>query len=128
MSSYTRIDPNKIYEVKGEVCQLSTAVKELAVGNNNVVVSAVSGKRIKVMGFTAQDTAGAMGYLYLKTASGGTIIWSRTSYPANTLGALLQIPVIDSGYCETNTGEGLYVDVYTSALSLNLQYIIYTPS
>lgn len=121
------LNPPKYYQVGGDVSPLLTAVGEIAVGNNNALVSAVSGKRIRIMGFVAQATAGTVGYLYLKSASGGSIIWTRTTYPASTNGDVLLIPVINSGYCETNTGEGLYIDVYTTAIGINLQYITYTP-
>jgi hypothetical protein len=123
----TIIDPVRIYEYKDSgVSAVATGAVELGTGNNQVVVAAVTGKRIRVMGWSVQGTTSTQGYFYLKSASGGSLRTGRWTFPAST--ALpWHLPVIASGYFETVTGEGLYIDITTAALSMDLYYTTYTP-
>jgi len=124
------VDPVRKYEfTKGgasRVSQIQCAPKELGTGNNQTVVTAVSGERIRVMGWRAQGTTSTQGYFYLKSASGGTLLTARWTFPPST--SLPDIlPITDGGYYETNTGEGLFIDITTAALSLDLYYVTYVP-
>lgn len=120
-------DPIRRFELKGEACKLKSVYLQTTVANNILVVTGVSGKIIRVMGILADSTAATIAGLTFKSASGGTNILHMV-VPANssaTPNALL--PITDSGYTETNTGEGLFVDCVTTAANVTLFYIVYTP-
>jgi len=123
---FEMIDPTRIFEVNGQVCLLSCATSVPTVANNQTVVAAVSGKRIRGMGLTAQSNVdAAIAGIALKSASGGSIIYQFYAPPR--LSSPEHLPIAACGYFETNTGEGLYVDVSTNVAILNVFYIIYTP-
>ena len=125
--TYFRVDPTRMYETPNGVCKLSCAAIVTTVANNQQVVAAVSGKRIRVMGWLAQSVAAAVGAFTLKSASGGTALMTPLYVPAITAGACEKLPIVDSGYMETVAGEGLFVDVITAAINLDVFYIIYAP-
>lgn len=126
MSDFLMIDPVKVFQVNGEACPITPLVSTVAVGNNNSLLAAITGKRIRVMGYIAQSSAAGASQFQLKSASGGTVIknWETQNGIA---AAPLYLPIVNSGYCETNTGEGLFADVATSILYLTIFYITYTP-
>lgn len=119
------IDPIRLFEVNKQVSTLQTAVFNSAVANNQLIVTAVSGQRIRVMGFTMQSAA-AQGNPIFKNGSGGAYISAAFWAPASTLPPFV-LPVTDSGYFETTTGTGLYADVATAIVYMNVFYITYTP-
>lgn len=121
------VDPVKKFQVNGDVCQLFTAAAGIGVGNNAAVVSAVTGKRIRVMGWRIQSQTSAQATYAFKSASGGTFLTPTRYTPI--WGTLIDdiLDVIDSGYFETNTGEGLYVDVTIEAIAVMVFYITYKP-
>jgi len=122
------VDPVRKFLVKEQVCQLTNYYLSASVANNQQVVAAVSGKRIRVMGLWGISGGAGISSCTLKSASGGTALQSFT-LPANTSAQPnVQMPVVDSGYYETVTGEGLFLDVATTAALINVQVIIYTPT
>jgi hypothetical protein len=125
--SLFQIDPIRVFQIKGHVSPLKNSSLIHTVGANRQVVAAVTGQRIRVMGWLAQSTGAAVSNFGLKSASGGTFILAGVVVPMITNGVIDKLPIVETGYCETNTGEGLFVDVITSDLSLNLFYITYTP-
>lgn len=125
--SFTAVNPKKFYEIGGVNCELKTKVSELTVSNNTLVVTAVTGKRIRVMGLISQGDGGTVGSFQYKSASGGTMISIPIVSPPTTNGDVLIIPINETGYWETVTGEGLYVDCVTASLNLQTYYVEYTP-
>ena len=125
--TYFRVDPLRIYETPSGVVQLTCTPFNGAVANNQSVVASASGKRIRVMGWVAQSSTAVVGTMLLKSASGGTALMAPLAVPVITAGSNDKLPVIDSGYFETNTGEGLFCDVTVAAIALTLFYITYTP-
>lgn len=121
-----RVDPIRLFEGPHGVMQLYAARAEIAIGNNATILAGVSGERIRIMGmvFSAEDATA--GFIRLKSASGGTQLLGRITCPVSTSPAF-QLPIVDSGYCETNTGEGLFADVAIAAVYGTIFYITYTP-
>lgn len=123
------IDPTKVYQINnGDTSKLLSFPKRLGVGNDSQVIPAVTGRRILVMGWKIQSSA-AIGSFQFKSASGGTLLTPVFTSPPNTNGATNDLPVIPNGpgYFETNTGEGLFVDVFTAAQEFLIFYITYKP-
>lgn len=123
----TIIDPTRIYEINGEVCPLlSTPLLTLAVGNNQAVVSAVTAKKIRVMGWILSANAVATNPgVALKDGNAGTVL-AGTILPAPEV-KNDKLPIVDSGYFETTAGTGLYADITTATAKVQVFYIAYTP-
>lgn len=119
-----QIDPLRVFEVKGNVCQLQCASLTLT-GNNQQVVAGVAGSRIRVMGWAMQSSDSSRRFYLFKSASGGTRLCGFFNAPPNTADAQ-QFPITISGYFETNTGEGLFADLELD-IHVNVFYIVYTP-
>jgi hypothetical protein len=120
------INPLKVYEVNGEPCPLKTAFGVFGVANNQLVVTAVTGKKIRIMGVSAQCGTGTGAGLVFKNGSGGSVMLG--GYPPHqVLGLFWQEPVIDPGYSDTTVSTGLYADVTGFGCTFNLYYIEYTP-
>jgi len=128
MTGFLMIDPLRVFQVNGEVCPLLCTPVTLAAANAQTVITAVTGKRIRVMGFDAQSTTAANAALNFDSGSGGTLIWGPMNLPLSTDGRFLEKPVIESGYFETVTGVGLFADVATTGAFVNVYYITYTPT
>lgn len=122
------VDPLRKYQVNGEVAQLQTANIALAAGLNQLIVTAVTGKRIRCMGWKAQGNAAGFPSISFKSASGGTVLTPHIYVPNNAAGLTNDLPVTDSGYFETLTGEGLYADINVANLNILVFYIIYKPT
>jgi len=97
-----------------------------AVANNQQIIAAQTGKRIRLLGFTVQSSAAAAGAFLFKSASGGTTIWAVQNVLSNVNPPFV-LDFNSFGYCETNIGEGLFTDVVTTALNFNVFYVVYTP-
>jgi len=121
------IDPIRQYMINGQVSTVTQAFITGTVANNQVVIAAITGKRIRVMCVHLQGTGGAIGAVLFKSASGGTSLSPSYWAPANTNAAQFILPMTDTGYFETNTGEGLYVDIASAGVYVNVFYITYTP-
>jgi hypothetical protein len=122
------IDPVRVFEIKGQVYQLYTAALAFTVANNQSVVAAITGKRIRVMGMSAFSDNGAGGgsTIALLDASGGTVLY-RANVNTGLAQPPHQLPVINSGYFETTAGNGLFLNGTVAAGSINVFYIAYTP-
>lgn len=124
------IDPVRIFEIKGNVCKLLNAAGSATVGSNRTVLTAISGKIIRVMGWKVTSAGSAAGtYFTLLSASGGTTILNGVGVPPNN-GASIQTEtgiITSSGYCETVVGEGLYMNVGGADIYYNIFYLAYTP-
>lgn len=123
------VDPVRTYEFRkggaSEVCTLTSVPGAPGVANNTSLYAGVAGKKHRLMGMIAQSN-GAIGTLLLKSATGGSTILQTIAIPANTSPPLI-LPITDSGYCETNAGEGIFCDVGTTAINLTLFVCTYTP-
>lgn len=121
------VDPSRKYELPTGVAPVLGVPLTTTIANNQQVIAGVSGKKIKVMGLLAQSNGATLGFFSLKSASGGTVIFGPFAPPSNTTGTYLQLDIADVGYCETNVGEGLFVDVSTAVVILFVNYLVYTP-
>jgi len=129
------IDPTRIYEVKttsggSQVCLLTPACVINAAALNVVVVSAITGKRIRIMGWTAQTdsaTTTDIATFSLINGSGGSTIQQALGVPSYGTGNFAEKEIKDSGYGETSTGVGLYINIGLKGLAITVYYIAYIP-
>lgn len=124
-AAYKLIDPIRIMQMQGQVYPLQSYAGGFSTNNNQAVVSAVSGQRVRVMGFWTQAASLTQGAYAFKSNSGGTFL-TPTYYCPPVTDPVDKFPLTETGYFETSTGHGLYVDV-TTTLQLTLFYIQYTP-
>jgi hypothetical protein len=119
------IDPTKVFEINGEVCPVKSKYVGFAPGANQTAIAAVTGKRLRVMGFFSTTSAAGNPTLALLNGSGGTVLFAAT-LQANTVRPT-ELPLVESGYFETSTGVGLFATTTTANLDLTLFYVEYTP-
>lgn len=122
------IDPTKIFQVNGVASILMSAQLQGIVASDQQVVAAISGKRIRLMGWLAQSQAATPGSFLFKNGSGGGGFMAPQFAPQNTNGLVDRQPITNSGYFETTTGIGLYVDIVAQPVNVTVFYIIYTPA
>lgn len=122
-----KIDPTRIFEVNGEVCQLKSTQVMPGAGVDIGVIACPAGQRIRVMGWLIQSVGATAGSFKFKDGPGGTGLTSILFAPPSTNGDCFELPIVDSGYIETSTDELLYVDVAVAQLSMTIFYITYTP-
>lgn len=121
------IDPLRVYEVKGSgVCPVKCAFVAPTVGSNRTFVAAVTGKRIRVMGYEIWSQGAAAAILW-KSLNAATNIF-HSDVPALATGLKDSLEIKDCGYFETGTGDVLAGDVAGDDLNMNIFYIEYTPS
>jgi len=127
MTDPLRVSPPKYYEVNQQVCTVDSAFLAPGAGLNQQMIAAVTGRRIRVMGFDLQgDTAAGVAVAF-KNGSGGAQKTIAYSLPAIATGTIFVKPIVDCGYFETSTGVGLFVDTYTGFSRIGVYYITYAP-
>jgi hypothetical protein len=92
---------------------------------NQSVIAAVSGQKIRVLGYTVQSSTGVQSTYGFINGSGGTSLSSFIAPPSTA--APFTLPIVYAGYFETSTGVGLFIDVATAAVTVNVYYITYIP-
>lgn len=123
-----QVNPLKIFEINGQNCPILSSATTATVGNNRTIVTAISGKIIRVMGWKVSQAGAVAGaYFTLRSASGGTVIHNGQMVPVNTYGDSEFLPINEAGYCETTVSQGLYMDVGAGDLYPNIFYIAYIP-
>lgn len=119
--------PGIAFQNQNGICQLKTAVVNgLAVGANQLVITAVSGKKLLIVGGNAYSNGAATTLAFL-SASGGTLI-RMIALPANTV-ATPNVPLTLHQFdqWETKTGEGLYCTNSAVLALVSVTYVEYTP-
>ena len=121
-----QISPGKTFESKDGVCSVTSIVISVPVGLDYIFVSAVSGKRICVIGGVVYSN-GAFTQVTFKNGAGGTPLRSL-AIPANTV-ATPNVPVIATPWDVFETAPGIALAVDNSAVIaiVTLNYITYTP-
>jgi len=124
---YNMIYPNKVFQDQNGVCELKNAVVNgLAVGADQLVITAVTGKRILVIGGNAYSNGAATTLAFL-SASGGALI-RMAALPANT-SASPNVPLTLHQFdqWQTRTGEGLYCTNSAAVALVSITYLEYAP-
>lgn len=123
------ISPPQIYEVNSEVTPVKTAVVTAAVALNQSIIAAITGKRIRVMGLLGFGNATSnVSQIVFKNGTGGSLLTNGIILDNRTVSTKSPVlPVINSGYFETDTGVGLFADVYDVAAAVTVFYIEYKP-
>lgn len=119
------ISPPKHIEVNNTVCKVKSKYVQIAAGANAAIVPAVSGKIIRVMGFTVVSAGAAFGVCLITDGSGGTVLFDSET-PIAINGPLI-LPITETGYFETTVSVALWGATATTAQSFNVFYIEYTP-
>ena len=98
----------------------------LAVAGNSLLIAAVTGKRIFVLGGSVFSN-GLTTILSFREATAGTVV-KYLQVPANTV-ANPNIPLLatDGDVIQTAVSGGLYCDNSAVAVLLTINYIEYTP-
>lgn len=124
--SYVQYSPQKIFENdKDGVIPVLTIAGTYGVASNQSLVTGVSNKRVRVVGYAAQSGTATQGVYGFINGSGGSALSSFVAPPLTLAPALF--PITEHGYFETSTGTGLFLNIATASVSLNIFYIIYTP-
>lgn len=123
--AFEQIDPTRRYQVNGEVCPLNSGFVILAVGNDQTIIPAVSGKIHAVMGWIIQTNGAANGNFNLQDGAAGSII-HFSAMPSNAQPSD-KLPIVNVPYFQTSVGNGLYTDVAGTGLTITIFYITYTP-
>ena len=128
--SFEQVNPIKVYEVNGVPCKIKAVTSAGIVGTNRTVVSAITGKIIRFMGFAVCPTLtnvalGNIPTISFKDGSGGRA-FVLFGVP-NGLDGSKGLPVIDSGYDETTVSTGLFADIGIADCYYTVFYIEYTP-
>lgn len=117
------VSPSQYYENSKDGVMLLTCARIVGtVANDQLVVTGVANKRIRILGMVL-SSSGAAGITF-KSASGGTANFGVTLQT----GVPFLMPIADPGYFECTTSNSLYVDVGTAVTIINVFYIIYTPT
>lgn len=125
------VDPTRLYEINAagsgaQVCPVLSAHLEAAAVFNQTLIAAVTGQRIRVMGWTCGSTTATAGGFALKNGPAGARFHAQFA-PANTALPFV-MPIADSGYFETSTSTALGLDVGGgSNINITIFYITYTP-
>lgn len=126
------VDPIRKYQIKpanaasGQVCTLLSKPFGLGVGNDQQVIAAITGKRIRIMGLMVQADGAGNPYIGFQTGAAGARILGAF-YPSIVTLPPFLLPITDSGYAETIAGDGLYADVGVAAVTGSVFYVAYVP-
>lgn len=120
------IDSVRYFQINGQVYPLLSKFLIQAVAANVSLVAGVAGQSVRVMGYRVASTAaGAVGAAVFLDASGGTIKDALLA-PDPAVNNPYERPVIDTGYFETTSGNGLFLTVQTNSVNVFVNYIQYT--
>lgn len=120
------VNPIKYYEINGQVCQVYCAPLAFTVANNQTVLAAITGKKIRVMGLDGYSDGAGGSVVALLDGSGGTVLY-RAGFAAAITQAPKLLPIAHSGYFETTVSTGLFLNAITTAGAINVFYVAYTP-
>lgn len=124
---YLRKHPGKMFEsAKDGVFKIKNATSSITASTNNTVVSAQSGKVIRVMGLVVHGSSATDGNIVIRS-NNSTPLFFYLPFFKNTVTTPFILPVIDSGYEETAVGESLTIDAITAGCYYSIFYVIYTP-
>lgn len=125
MREAKKVYPAAIFYGQDEILEIGQAFLTIAdTDANQSIVSAVAGKRIRVLSYEVYST-GAASILTFKSGSGGSNVYSvyvpaNTGVPPNVFSGWN-----DAGWFEVGTGAALVADGGAVDVVLSLQYISY---
>lgn len=119
------IDPTRKYQIAGQVYPLLSVYFEPTVANNQQALANASGYKYRFMGGWAASAGAGVSVITFKDGTGGTNLLGMQ--PAGNAVGIDFLPIIESGYAETTTGNGLFADVSTTAARVTVFYIKYKP-
>lgn len=128
-TGYDRLRPGRFFEEAGGIIAEVSFFKSVVAGTTgSVLVSAVTGKKIRVLSLNLVAVSTASTALITSATPGaykfGAVV------PANTVATPNQFFTADPkvGLFETDSGEGLYLDTGAGgAVWCSIHYIIFTP-
>jgi hypothetical protein len=111
-------------------CEIKSAYLTTAgATDNQLIITAVSGKRIRVLEGYIRNGGSTATVVAFKSASGGQVLREYNQLASGAgINADIRIPWNPFGEMETLTGQGLYVLVTAAVTpSISLRYIEFTP-
>lgn len=94
---------------------------------NQALVTAVTGKVIRVVALLIQSAAAAATYVTLKNGNGGAARFTINA-PSNAVAGTPPLDLNPAGWCETDSGVGLYGDVGAGAgVYITIRYVLLSP-
>ncbi len=121
-----QIDPIRLFEVAQQVSTITPGFITGTIATNITIVSGVTDKRIRVMGWEAQNVGSATANLVFRKANAGSPATQK--YYLAPLD-IIDKPITNSGYFETaSTGQDLVCDIAGDLINLTVYYITYTPA
>jgi len=123
------VDPARVFvNSRGgalEVTRTQSQYKAVAIGGDVTIITAVAGKRHRVMGWhLSAGLAGNTSFLFYNGASAGGLILLGVNAIA---GSRDFAPITESGYFECSTNTALVVVGGTTNGLVNIFYTTYTP-
>ena len=120
------INPTKVFETTtdGDLT-LQSVFGSASVGTGISIVAAVTGKKIKVMGwkiFPTSDTVNS----YFTLKAGSTVLVGGMTVDANGVCKENDASINVTGYGDTGTNQALTMDVIGSNVFYTVFYLVYT--
>lgn len=119
-------DPLREIEIKARSYKVEVAPISLSTGNNQTLVTGVSGKIIRILGYSLQSQSSTQSGVTFINGSGGPSVVGPVVAPPSTLEPHV-LPLNKLGYGECSAGTTLCVNVATASVYGNVWYINYIP-
>jgi len=125
MSEFLIYSPRNTYKDRYDFCELlNSSTAPASASNNNVVVAAVAGKRIRVVSFSLMSQNNVDSLTTFRTGSSGTVIYRANASSNTKPNERHDIP--GDGIMETELGVGLFCDSVLASF-ITVRYFAYTP-
>ncbi len=119
-------EANHLGTDRGSTPILKTAVATEAFADEDLVIAAVAGKRIAVVGFSLFNTAATAGVFGFNCGVGGTNVWS--AHIASGIGVTVRESAETGGFVfRCGVGVGVSADndqVGSGSIKMNLRYVL----
>ena len=113
-------------DTDGSFCEIKTQYRSMTgAATNFVVVSAVTGKRIRLVSAIFRSAAASPSYVSFKDGSGGTAL-AVVAVPPNSAGANMVLELNTLGWFDSSSGVGIYADIGAETVQGSFRYIEYT--
>lgn len=123
--AYAGNEANSLVTGAGGTPLLKTAVASENGVDEDLVIAAVAGKRITVVGFSLFNTTAVAGVFGFNCAVGGTNMWS--SHLTATVGFTVRESAEAGGFlfrCASGVGVAADNDLASGAVKMNLRYVL----
>ena len=117
---------NHLGTSRGSVPQLKTVVATETFADEDLVIAAVTGKRIAVVGFSLFNTSTTAGVFGFNCGVGGTNVWS--AHITGAIGTAVRESAETGGFVfRCAAGQGISADndqVGSGSIKMNIRYVV----